>query len=121
VLIVTDENTLGGVTFMPMPEIPINRRLAAGIPFVEAVPEVAYHAYFHFGGLIISVKSPCGCEVHYDASEFNFHNRRTRMLDFCQDENCQFEFAEAEKAALALLAESATVENEVYVDLGGES
>ena len=113
---------------MPMPEIPLNRRLPPGILQVEAIPEAeGYVAHLNFGGLILTVVAPCGCKIHYDTSEFNFQNRRSRSLQCCHAEDCGFEWSEAERAALALMgtlstSEPATVEDNLeFIDLGGES
>jgi hypothetical protein len=100
--------------------------LPPGILQVEEVPASDYVAHLNFGGLILTVVAPCGCKIHYDTSEFSYQNRRSHSLQCCHLEDCGFEWSEAERAALALLAESstsepATIENNLeFVDLGGE-
>ena len=108
---------------MPIPEAitRLDRLLMPGpVIFAETIPEAPkYRAYVNFGGLLLTVEAPCGCKMHYDTSELAIQAPNRSPLEACMREECEFEYAAAEEAALTALGEF-NAHGPDY-DIGGES
>jgi hypothetical protein len=87
-----------------MPEFNPRRILGPAPEPLHVAPAqtLGYFAYLNFGGLILSVSAPCGCQVHLDTSEVQDLSNGS-CLEPCGKDLCVFEWAEALTSAKHLL------------------
>lgn len=87
---------------MPMPRLAPETNSSRLLPPgpLEPPETEPYRAYLNFGGLMLTVNAPCGCQAHYDCSEWSSRH----VVESCETLDCDFESDLALEAATRLIA-----------------